>query len=317
MRHIQLENHNIAKSLLKRLIYFDIFSYPLSAKEVMTYCNYPKIKEDEGLRALKELKDKKIINCESDFYYLGNDFSKITRRLEDNRLASLRMKTAKKYATIVANFPYVRAVFISGSLSKNVMKPDSDIDFFIITKPGRLWLCRGVLTLFKKLFLGNSHRNFCINYFVDTNSLEIQDKNLYTATEIAFLLPMYNYPMYEEFLMVNNWYQFEYPNIYNQVEDIIIKPIWIKYFFESLMNNKLGDWVDQKCFSIITGFWRKKYHNLNEETFSFNFRSQKNVSKHHPNSFQNRVLRQYDEKITLFEMSTGLLLSNPIKKTIV
>ncbi len=60
--------------------------------------------------------------------------------VEYNRLAEIRLKDAKKYARVIANFPFIQAVFISGSLSKHVMKPNSDIDFFIITKPDRLWL---------------------------------------------------------------------------------------------------------------------------------------------------------------------------------
>jgi hypothetical protein len=40
-----------------------------------------------------------------------------------------------------------------------------------------------------------------------------------------------------------------------------------------------------------------KFHWLDNESFSFNFRSFKNVSKHHPHSFQKKVLETYHEKI--------------------
>jgi hypothetical protein len=218
------------------------------------------------------------------------------------------MKTARRYAGLISNFPYVRAVFISGSLSKHVMKPDSDIDFFIITKPNRLWICRAFLTFFKKVFLGNSRHNFCINYFIDSDSLEIPDKNIFTATEIAFLLPMYNYTLYKEFMTANQWYRSEYPNISEREENNKIKSFYFRLLFEFLLNNPIGNWLDQKSYSVITGFWEKKFKNYTPESYLLNFRSGKNVSKHHPNAYQEVVINKYMEKIKIYEKSTGFIL---------
>jgi len=311
----KISENKVAKSLLKKLIYFDIFSYPLLPKEVVTYCDYQNLSLEEGISVLENLKAKKLINYEAGFYYLGTDPTKVKQRIEDNRLADKRIRTAIKYAKFISNFPYVRAVLISGSLSKNVMKPDSDIDFFIITKPGRLWVCRAILTFFKKVFLGNSYRNFCLNYFIDTESLEIPDKNIFTATEIVFILPMFNYPMYQQFMAANQWCYSEFPNIELHPEIANIKPHQkTKSIIESLMNNGFGDWLDAKCFSLIANYWRKKFSHFDEKRFSLYLRSQKNVSKHHPNGYQESVLKKYVEKIHLFEQSTGFHLSHATKK---
>ena len=40
-------------------------------------------------------------------------------------------------------------------------------------------------------------KNFCINYFVDSENLEIQEKNIFTATELVTLLPTFGREMYE------------------------------------------------------------------------------------------------------------------------
>jgi len=311
------EDLAIARSMLKKLIYFDIFSHPLLPNELVAYSNYPNLSVGDGMRILSELRIKKLVNYHAGFYFLGNDVSKIERRLEGNQLATLRLKTARKYAALVSNFPFVRAVFISGSLSKHVMKPDSDVDFFIITEPGKLWLCRGILTLFKKVFLGNSYRNFCLNYFIDTENLEIPDKNIFTATEVAFLLPMYNEDLYKEFMIANQWCREEYPNFADREQSYQIKPHRFRKIPEYILNNRIGDWFDQKCFSIITGYWKNKFHNLSSESFSLNFRSQKNVSKHHPNAFQEKVVSKFNEKIRAFEESSGFTLDYKQKGAVV
>jgi hypothetical protein len=220
------------------------------------------------------------------------------------------MNDARKYASIAANFPFVRAVFISGTLSKHVMKPDSDIDFFIITEPGKLWVCRAFLTLYKKLILGNSHRNFCLNYFIDSDNLEIPDKNIFTATEVVTLLPMYCYPLYESFMAKNSWVRSEFPNFKLRVNETVIQTGTTKKVLESIFNNRLGNFLDQLSFSVILRFWKRKFRHLSESNFTLNFRSQKNVSKHHPNAFQERVVNKYSEKILAFEQTTGFSLNH-------
>ncbi|HEX2394293.1 MAG TPA: hypothetical protein VHI78_03050 [Bacteroidales bacterium] len=296
------------RSLLQCLVYFDIFSYPLTENEIFSYCNIEKPDRTRGLKILKQLTDLGIINFHTGYYYLKHDPSIVARRLNDNRVASERLKTAEKYSFIISCFPFVRAVFISGSLSKNVMKPDDDIDFFIITEPGRLWISRAMLTLFKKLFLANSHRNFCINYFIDSDSLEIPDKNIYTATEIAFLLPAYNYDLYRQFLRSNDWYHSEYPNLQLREEKISVHPWRIKYLIEKLFRNSFGEWFDKRCHAFFSAYFRRKYFWLDDNTFSQNIRSKRNVSKHHPYSFQSLVLHLYEKKRTYFESSAEIAL---------
>jgi len=309
MNPLPLENSDLAQSFIRKLIYFDVFSHPLLAEEIVEYCDLPRIDKTEVMNVLEALKARKLINFESGFYFIGDDYSKVARRKEANKLASLRMHDARKYASIAANFPFVRAVFISGTLSKHVMKPESDIDFFIVTEPGKLWLCRALLTLYKKVVLGGSHRNFCLNYFIDSTNLEIPDKNIFTATELVTLLPMYNYPLYKHFMSQNNWVRAEFPNFKFRPEENRIQTGSAKQVVEYLLNNRLGNLLDRLSFSIILGFWKRKFHHLSEKSFSLNFRSQKNVSKHHPNAFQEKVVNKYAEKMTAFEQSTGFRLT--------
>ncbi len=296
-----MDNPSIKQSLLSTLIYYDIFSYPLTIEEIIKYCNLQKLNTNEAFNVLEELKNKSTIGYFNGFYFLGNDISKIKRRLDGNILANKRIATARKYSTLISNFPFVRAIFISGSLSKNFMLPDSDIDFFIVAEPGKLWICKAILILFKKLFLFNSYHNFCLNYFVDSTNLEIPDKNIYTANEIVFLIPMYNYLLYKQFMATNIWVKTYYPNIEIRSENYLVKPFGAKQFFEMLFNNRIANLFDDLSFNIFTKFWRRKFNYFDDETFSIRLTSKKNVSKHHPNDFQEKVLKIYGESIIELE----------------
>lgn len=110
------------------------------------------------------------------YYSISTNTDFIIQREENTRRALQIMPMARRMTKIISWFPFVRAVLISGSLSKNVITPDGDIDYFIITGRGRLWVTRTLLVLFKKIFLLNSHKYFCINYFIDDTHLEIEEK---------------------------------------------------------------------------------------------------------------------------------------------
>ena len=97
----------------------------------------------------------------------------------------------------IKRFPFVRAVFLSGELSKNISSDDGDIDFMIVTEKNRLWICRTLLTFFKKIFLFNQKKYLCINYFVDEEHLHLPKKNIFTATEIAHVKPLFNFILFQ------------------------------------------------------------------------------------------------------------------------
>src|SRR5690606_39126981 len=103
-------------------------------------------------------------------------------------------------------FPFVAFVGISGSLSKGFAAADGDFDFFIITSANRLWICRTLLHLFKKLsFLAGAQHRFCMNYFIDISHAAIEERNRYTAIELSSLIPVCGLKVYQHFLSQNKW----------------------------------------------------------------------------------------------------------------
>lgn len=208
-------------------------------------------------------------------------------------------------ARFIARFPYIRAVFVSGSLSKHSMKPDSDVDFFLITTPGRLWLARTLLVLFKKIFLFNSHKYFCVNYFIDTQHLEIEEQNLFTATEIVTLLPMYGGDWYQAFCRENQWAWRQYPHAtLRPVHDVPGSArSWFKRNAEWLLGGAFGDWLDSRAMHLTVRFWRKKFSHLDDSTFNVALKSRRHVSKHHPLYFQKKVLEHLS--VRMQEMKAG------------
>ncbi len=293
----------MTSSVLNTLLYFDVFKHPLTHHEILLYCQYTKISTSELDEALHHLKKLNLIAETNGFWHLADHEQWVTLRLERNKRAQEAEAKAVQNAAKIARFPFVRGVFISGSLSKGTMDADGDIDFFIVTKPGRLWLARTILIAYKKFFLLNSRKYFCVNYFIDTDHLAIPDQNLFVATELVFARPMYNTEIREQLISANKWINTFYPNWEANKQAIPALNItsW-QARLENLFSGKMGEWLDERFFRITIRRWQKKFQHIQESDFDLNFRSRKHVSKHHPQGFQEKVRQQMLSKRATLEL---------------
>ena len=292
----------VKSSVLRSLIYYDIFNYPLTANELIKFSSV-KLHDIQSINnALDDLTQHLLIFKFGEYYSLKNDPSQIERRKNGNSAATDILPKALKRSKFIYKFPFVRSVNISGSLSKNYFDESTDFDFFIIAEKNRIWLCRLLLTLYKKIFLFNSRKYFCINYYIDTSDLLIPDKNLFSAVEIITLKNQTGEAVYKNFMERNTWVHEYFPNYYPDYQFMEERKIpLIKKIPERLFSGKVGNYFDDVAFRITTGFLKKKYEHLNKEEFNVNLRTKKNASKHHPQGFQFKVLNAFEEKCRDFE----------------
>jgi hypothetical protein len=292
-------------AVLRTLWYFELFKYPLTADEVFWYLQAPPDSTQPcadlpAIRnALDELVSQGRIFGYDGFFQTVDNPAWVTERLDCNRRADALMPVARRMSRLIAAFPFIRAVMVSGSLSKHCMRPDSDIDFFMITAPGRLWLARTFLVLFKKIFLLNSHKFFCVNYFIDTEHLTIEEQNLYTATESVTLLPLYGREWYDAFQSANPWAWRILPHSVQKDRGAIppYQPGMVKRGLERLLGGRFGDWLDGQAMQVTVRYWRRKFSHFDTDSFDIALKSKRYVSKHHPLYFQKKVLDAFAEKV--------------------
>ena len=300
-------------AVLRTLLYFHLFRYPLRMEEVRKTAGVKGLTPSRTEQTLKELVYKGVIRTLEGYYFMGEDESLVAQRKTGNLRAEKFLKIARKKARIMGHFPFVKAVMISGSLSKGVIKPDGDIDYFLVTEPGRLWVARTLLILYKKLFLFNSHEYWCVNYFVDTDHLEIEDQNLFTATELKWLLPVWNPELYKKVMAANTWANQWFPNYAPRPAQQCApyRRSWIKKLSESLLGGGLGTKFDRWCMARTMRRWEKKFSHFDPATFEITLRSRQYVSKHHPSDFQRQVKKRLAEEVAKVEAQLGQPLHHP------
>jgi len=292
---------------LKTILYFSIFRYPLTLEEIHGYTNHNDIVETES--ELTNLESEEIIKKIDDFYVYNKDLDSVPKRLKGNFEAKKAMLIAKKRANFIAKFPYVKAVGISGSLSKSYYDKNSDIDFFIITEPNKLWICRTFLILYKKIFLLNSKKYFCVNYFISTSQLEIEEQNRFTATELKTLIPMHGKEVFEEFYKANDWVTAYFSKFISNLSQVTNtqKPFLTKSI-EFIFNSNIGQFFDNLFKQITLKKWKSKFKLLNQEDFKIALKSTQNISKHHPSNFQKKVINTLNSKIEEVRNNFNIIL---------
>lgn len=247
------------------------------------------------------------------YYALRGDGALVERRMEGNRRARPLLEISKRTAPCLYRFPFVRALFISGSLSKNTADEKGDIDYFVITAPGRLWIARTCLHLMKKLsYLGGKQHWYCMNYFVDGNALEIDEKNIFTAMEIVTLLPMGGDEVVEHFFRANEWTRNYFPGARPAAGGSASRPHrkrWMEYLFD----NALGDWLDNFLMRLTTRRWdrKEKRGKRNIKGLPMGIRTGKHFCKPNPHLFQAQLLTRYHQKLLELEQRQAISLENP------
>jgi len=290
----------VKRDILAALCYFDIFDYPITQLEISHFIRNG-YRLDEIAAGLHSLTVEQWIYKFGDLYTLQNDYDVITRRKKGNVKARQMLVTAKKVASILSSFPFVKGVAVSGSLSKNFADEDSDIDFFIITEKNKLWLARTILMAFRRLTILFSKQHWlCLNYFIDETLLEIEEKNIYTAIELATLLPFRGITTFHKFFRENQWTQMYLPNHVLRVSYVeqSKNPV-LKQFFEFLFRNRLGNLLDS-IFMRWTSFrFNKRVKNGIETSkgYLMDLKISKHYAKHNPDQLQKKITETYERKI--------------------
>jgi len=290
----------VKKEILATLSYFDLFSYPLTSIEIVKFlgigCSVQEISHP-----LLELEQEESIFKLDEFYSLQNNPALVTRRKDGNLKARQQLATADKIASFLAGFPFVTGIAVSGSLSKNFADEKSDIDFFIVTKSNRLWLARTFMHIFKKLtFLVGKQDYFCMNYYIDHEMLRIKEQNIYTAIEVATLMPLRGIETFGLFFQHNKWVSEFLPNHNMHITYVKAnKDSFIKKVTEFILNNPAGNYLDSLLMKITSKKWGEKTRRrkLNKNGNVMGMDAYKHYAKPLPANFQLKLLQRYEMKL--------------------
>ena len=236
-------------AILHTVAYADIFDYPLTVEEIHRYLT--------GIRAPLELVYESLQNNNltpallqrtNQYYTLPGRAGIVMTRQQRERVASRLWPHALRYGRLIAMLPFVRMVAVTGSLAMNNSDVNGDIDYLIVTAPGRLWMCR-LLALAVVRLASFQHVRLCPNYFISERVLEFPDHTLYAAHEFAQMAPVAGMDVYRQMQASNAWVRTFLPNVdggpaIEREIPTIGTAYRLRALLEAILFTRLGGWIE-------------------------------------------------------------------------
>jgi hypothetical protein len=102
-------------------------------------------------------------------------------------------------------------VAVTGALAVGNATDDGDIDLMVVTAPDRLWLARAGAIAVVRYAAGRGDE-LCPNYFLSDHVLEMDTPDLYSAHELAQMVPVTGIEVYRALRAANPWTNALLPN---------------------------------------------------------------------------------------------------------
>ena len=240
---------DLSRAILETLAYADVFDYPLTVEQIRRYlvrtpATLAQVQEalasDAWLAGRVERHDELV--C------LPGRSAVVALRRERAAYAEALWRPARRLAWWVAHLPFVRMVAVIGSLTMdNVRSAGDDIDLFIVTTPGRVWLTRILVIILVRL-AALARIDLCPNYLVSSRRLAMPPDDLFTAHELAQMIPLFGHDSYDDLLAANRWLADYLPNAEpcdGQLRDLGAVGRFLQRLAEWPLTGGLGDRLER------------------------------------------------------------------------
>lgn len=290
----------IEAAILQTILYADVFNFPLTIAEIHHFfIHHEPISEAEIRRTLAT--STRLQGC----LHITNEYIARTGREDLIALRQTRCAVSRElwplaiaYGRWLARLPFVRMVALTGALAMhNARHHRDDLDYLLVTRPGRVWLARAFSILLVRLARLRGVE-VCPNYVLAETHLEQQRRDIFIAHEVAQMVPLYGRAVYERMRERNTWVIGYLPNAAGVFHHENEQPIGrfgagLKWLLEALLGGRLGDALErwesrrkQRRFSVE--IHRLPYHSA---------RLDDSQVKGHFNDHGHFVLRQYAERL--------------------
>jgi hypothetical protein len=240
-------SQTLQQAVLETLAYSDVFDYPLTFDELHRYLTASAPPADLAA-CLSELS---LVATENGFYFLADRRETVRTRMNREQASRAAFQRACRYGAILGALPFVRMVTLTGSLAMLNLSRDADMDYMLVTQPGRLWLARAFAVLFGRVMRIFGDR-ICVNLLISESALEWHPRDLYSAREMCQMIPLAGTDMYHRLLEANAWIKSFLPNA-DSVPYLTPKekPISVlQKLLEIPLRGKLGDALEGWAMSL-------------------------------------------------------------------
>jgi hypothetical protein len=285
----------LQEAIVRTVSWFSLFSYPICAEDIWKWLivsnrTYSLADVRQVLAWPKWYEG--VLQEEDGWYALAQHkpIADMQRGRKDRILdAARKFSKLRRVVKWFGLLPSVRAVGAVNTLAWWHTKPQSDIDLFLIVRPGTLWITRLLLVLPFALLGKRPVKNggeepvdpFCFSFFVTTDvedvaRLQIEGGDLYLAFWVRAIVPLFDRDGYfTQFQNKNAWVKQWLPNAPTVLmhKQMGVKPLpcvpfpWFRFdaFAEKIQRkrfpDRIKDLANKDTRVVISGQMLKFYVN--------------------------------------------------------
>ena len=246
----------LEQRIVAAVAYRDMFQFAPDAAEITRYLPHLQSSEANVHAALAGGRlVPEILVTDGQYYALKGREAFFALRRERREIARTLRAKAVRTAARIASLPFVQMIALTGSLAAENPDPDADLDVIIVTDAGRLWRVNAVTSTLRFIDQHLGPRHFCPNVMRSKAALEFENHRLYTAQEMAMMVPLFGYDTYLEIFDRNPWVHTYLPNCepFEAPADLVASPLapGSRDLLEAVFNSAAGQqleriWYDRR-----------------------------------------------------------------------
>lgn len=273
----------LKQAVVRTLAFFDLFDYPLTAYEIWQELRkqWPPAEVYLFLERTAAAAGT-FLEQKNGFYFLRGRAAITAIRQQRHNYGTRKLQIACRFARLFSVLSCVKLVALANSLGQNNLRDGSDIDFFIISSPRRVWLtrlyCTGLAKVLNRRPRPTEKKDkICLSFYAAADHLCLDDLRLpgddpYFDNWRRSLVVLYNKEdTYEKFLAANGLSSkipaaaIRTPSLFGSVLDrleamakklqLAIMPPGLK----SAMNNSDGVVVNDSILKLYRRDRRREY----------------------------------------------------------
>lgn len=230
-------------AVLATVAYADLFDFPLDGAEVQRDLIGVAAGEEATTAAIEHLCRRGDLQAAGAYLVLPGRRGLAELRWERSERAGRMWPVAQRLGETISRFPYVRLVAVTGSLAAGNPDARADVDYLIVTAPGRLWTVRALAILLVRL-ARQAGVVICPNYLLSARALALDHRDLFTAHELLQATPVAASAVYRHMLDSNRWAEHWLPNRYRRSRALpptLPDSSRFQQYGEALLGGMLGD----------------------------------------------------------------------------
>ena len=270
----EAQQHTLKKNILATLIYYDVSSLALTAMEVYRFCidrnhlsgqsleilEMKEVRFFDFLEQLEALKKEGYVHNKSGLYTLAHSETSISQNLKLRKESSFMLHKAYSWLRWFRYVPFVRTIFITGGLSFRNAHRGSDWDVLIVAQKNRIFSARFWMTVITHILgkrrYGKYVRNrICLNHYISEKNLTIRMRDLFSAREYTWAIPVGWAPLRKDFYTMNALFMKKFLPLWDEPQS--------QHFFEERENVFL-----RKAQHFLEGDIELEWHREKAQVFA-------------------------------------------------